>query len=211
MRLLLATAFALGFGAAPAAAADVDIGGFAFSPSSVTVAQGETVTWHFAGPDTNHSVTSDTGQADSWDSDPGRSPSSADHPPGSTYPRRFDKAGSFTYFCKVHPSMKGRVVVNGPPGTPPPADTTPPAVTKLTARGARRPKPIAVRFTLSEPASVRIAAGKKVAVTRAARAGANAIKLPTRKLKRGRVRLTLTATDAAGNASAPDRITVRVR
>ena len=84
MRLLLATALALGIGAAPAAAADVNIGGFAFSPSSVTIAQGETVTWHFAGPDTNHSVTSDPGQADSWDSDPGRPPSSADHPPGAS-------------------------------------------------------------------------------------------------------------------------------
>jgi plastocyanin len=218
MRLVLATALALGLTAAPARAADVDIGGFAFSPATVTIAQGDSVTWHYAGPDTNHSVTADPGQADSWDSDPGRSPTAADHPPGTTYARRFDKPGSFTYLCKVHSSMHGRVVVNatgggGGPQPPPAADTTPPALSEVSARAVRRPKPIAVRFELSEDATVRVAVkGRpKAGVERAARAGAGSVKLSTRKLKPGRYRLTVTATDAAGNVSAPVKRTVRVR
>src|SRR3712207_9096284 len=93
MRLALGALIAFGLLAAPARAADVNIGGFEFSPSSVTINQGDSVTWHFDGPDTNHSVTSDAGQADSWDSDPGRNPTAADHPPGSTYARQFAVAG----------------------------------------------------------------------------------------------------------------------
>src|SRR3954453_24066332 len=113
MRGALATS-ALLFGlatAAPAQAADVTIQNFAFSPTPVTIAQGDTVTWHWAGPDTNHSVTSDANQADSFDSDPIRPPLSADHPPGDTFDHVFNTPGTFTYFCKVHSSMHGKVVV----------------------------------------------------------------------------------------------------
>ena len=218
MRLAIATALALGATAAPAYAADVDISGFSFSPSSVTINQGETVNWHYRGPDTNHSVTSDSGQADSWDSDPGKNPTPADHPPGTTYARQFNVAGSFTYFCKVHSYMTGTVVVKGPgggtpPSPPPPADTTPPGLSKVRAKAVRRPKPIVVRFTLSEDATVKVSlkGPKKTSLTRDFKAGANKVKISSRKLKAGRYKVALRATDAAGNASAASTRKFRVR
>lgn len=217
MRLVLATLVSLAALAAPAQAADVNISGFAFSPSTVTVGLGDTVTWHYAGPDTNHSVTSDPGQADSWDSDPGRNPTAADHPPGTTYERRFDVAGRFTYFCKVHPSMKGTVVVgaSGDEPPPPPQDTTAPAISSLKATGgrARRHKPTVVRFTLSEDAKVllTVARRKKATVERDLKAGPNTLKLSTRKLPPGKWKVALTATDASGNVSKRATVKVTVR
>ena len=79
----------------------------------MTVDQGDTVTWSWAGPDTNHTVTSDPGQADSFDSHEGVPTNQVAGPPsGGTYSRTFNTPGTFTYFCRVHPSMKGKVVVN---------------------------------------------------------------------------------------------------
>jgi plastocyanin len=214
--------------AAPAQAADVTIQNFQFNPTTVTIAQGDIVTWHYAGPDTNHSVTSDPGQADSWDSDPEHPPSAADHVPGSTFARTFSLPGSFTYFCKVHPSMRGTVKVTGAGGEPPPpstpADTTAPAITAVKAKGGQtcsgrarhcKPKPTTIRFTLSEDARVRIVAPGRpgATVTRAAHAGANTVKISPRRLPPGRYRLNLSATDAGGNSSPTvhARVTVRRR
>ena len=220
---LAAVMLALGATAAPASAADVNIANFSFSPTPITIALGDTVTWHYNGPDTNHSVTSDSGQADSWDSDPGRFPTSADHPPTTTFAHTFNTAGSFTYFCKVHTSMHGRVIVQGPGGEPPP-DTTPPEITGLTARGGRtcsraarrkgcRPVPTTLRYTLSEDATLKLSVRGRPAAstTKTGKAGANKLLISTRKLPPGRWTVKLTATDAAGNASAPASAKVTVR
>src|SRR4051794_35040672 len=108
-----ATLLAFGAAAAPASAANVSIGNFAFNPSTVTIMQGDTVNWTWPGPDTNHSVTSDPNQADSFDSDPGPSPTSAVHLPGSTFAHAFNSSGTFPYICKVHSFMTGKVIVTG--------------------------------------------------------------------------------------------------
>ena len=134
--LISATLLLLGASAAPAQAADVTISNFSFSPTPITITQGDTVTWHWAGPDTNHSVTSDASQADSFDSDPTHAPLSTDHPPGDTFDHQFNTPGTFTYHCQVHSSMHGKVIVNAPGGGPPP-DTTPPAITALKTKGGR--------------------------------------------------------------------------
>src|SRR3954453_17228458 len=223
MRGALATVAVLfALGPPPAAqAADVHISDFSFSPTPVTIAQGDTVTWHWDGPDTNHSVTSDPGQADSFDSDPGRTPTAADHVPGSTFAHTFNTPGTFTYLCKVHSFMTGKVVVNGPNGEPPP-DTTAPAFTGASAKGGRKckkgakhckAKPTTVKFTLSEDATVKLAVPKrpKAGVTRAFKAGAHSIKLSVKQLPPGKYTLKLTATDAAGNASPAKPLKVKVR
>lgn len=222
MRSVLLSAAAIGaFGAfaVPASAADVQIENFTFSPTPVTIAQGETVTWHFAGPDTNHSVTSDPNQADSFDSDPGRTPTSADHLPGSTFDHTFNTPGTFTYLCKVHSFMTGKVVVTNPDGSPP-ADTTAPAISGLKASGGTKCKPHAkhckgkpttLRFTLSEAAQVKVAADGKPKLTLSGRAGANTAKLSTKQLGPGRHALKLVATDAAGNSSPPATAPVKVK
>jgi plastocyanin len=216
--LLLGLAFA-----APAAqAADVHISNFAFSPTPVTIAQGDTVTWHWDGPDTNHSVTSDPGQADSFDSDPDRAPTAADHPPTDTFDHTFNTPGTFTYICKVHSFMTGKVVVQAPGGGGPPPDTTPPALTGVSAKGGRvcpkgtkhcKPRPTSVKFTLSEDATVtlKVAHRAKATTTKELNAGAHTVKISTRKLPPGKWSVSITATDGAGNTSAPIKRSVRVK
>ena len=74
---------------------------------------GWTVTWSWAGPDTNHTVTTDPGQPDSLESHPGVPIGQVAGPPaGGTYSHTFTTPGAFTYFCRVHPSMRGKVVVD---------------------------------------------------------------------------------------------------
>lgn len=76
----------------------VSISNFAFSPDTVDVAVGDTVTW------TNddsvaHTVVGDGGIQ------------SGDLAQGDTYSKKFDSAGTFSYRCSIHPSMTGTVVV----------------------------------------------------------------------------------------------------
>ena len=77
----------------------VEIKNFAFSPATITVKAGDTVTW------TNndsmaHSATSDDGSFDTGIMEDGHTKSIT-----------FNKAGSFVYHCSVHPNMKGTVIV----------------------------------------------------------------------------------------------------
>jgi plastocyanin len=105
----LATAFA------PAALAvdhAVDIAGFAFSPQSITVAVGDTVTWSNSDAQ-NHTATADDGSFDTGTVSSG-SPKSV----------TFSTAGTFAYHCKIHPSMTATVVVEDA-ATAPPTDTAP--------------------------------------------------------------------------------------
>ena len=101
----------------------VDIAGFAFSPGSVTVAVGDTVTW------ANADAQSHTATADDASFDTGTIA-------GSTSKSvTFATAGTFGYHCKIHPQMTGTVVVRAAAGgggatprpTIPPADTLAPA------------------------------------------------------------------------------------
>ena len=108
------------------------------------------------------------------------------------------------------------------PGTVVPAsvDRRPPAITaaKLTAKAFVARKPARATFRLSEPASVRFLverragrAWKRVAAaTKQVPAGAAFIRLP-RGLRGGAHRITLRATDTAGNRSGPLRLSFRVR
>lgn len=77
---------------------------FQFQPKEITVAKGSKVTWE-NGDDIEHSVTSGT---------PGKETGAFDSgffKKGGTYSQTFETAGSFDYFCKRHPSMKGKIVV----------------------------------------------------------------------------------------------------
>ena len=79
-------------------------GTFAFSPATITIKVGTTVTWtnNTSAP---HTVTSDDGT--SFDSGI-NNPISAS---GGTYSFTFTKAGTFTYHCSIHPFMKATVIV----------------------------------------------------------------------------------------------------
>lgn len=79
-------------------------GTFAFSPATITIKVGTTVTWtnNTGAP---HTVTSDDGTT--FDSGI-NTPISAN---GGTYSFTFTKAGTFTYHCQIHPFMKATVIV----------------------------------------------------------------------------------------------------
>jgi plastocyanin len=81
------------------AAGSVTIKGFSFQPASLSVAVGSSVTWTNA-DSTAHTVTADDGSFDS-----------STLAPGATFSRTFATAGTFTYHCQIHPSMKATITV----------------------------------------------------------------------------------------------------
>jgi plastocyanin len=201
--------------AAPAwgATTDVQVRNFAFSPSAITIQPGDSVRWTFSGPDLNHSVTADPGQTETFDSDPGDS--SPLHAPGDQFSHTFVAAGSFTYYCKVHSYMRGRVDVQAP-GSGPPPDTTAPTVSSLNVKGGTRKRRTRIAFSLSEDAGVRMTFRRKGGkspkpLTRQGTAGKNVVRVSRRRVRPGRYTLRLVATDAAGNASPQAKTSFRVR
>ena len=101
-----------------------------------------------------------------------------------------------------------------PPPPPPPADTTAPKVSKVKFRHGKSPKKGgSLKLTLSEAATVKATfkpapakkkgqkKRKKLKLTKKAVAGANTISIRKRKLRPGKYRLSISATDAAGNKS----------
>jgi len=82
-----------------AASGSVAIADFSFSPASITIGQGDTVTWTNNGP-TAHSATANGGEFDTGILKAGQSSS-----------HTFSQAGTYSYFCRPHPFMKGTVVV----------------------------------------------------------------------------------------------------
>ena len=85
--------------AAPASGA-ITVKNFAFSPSTLHVSKGATVT-----------VTNQDGFSHTWTAD--NSSWNDPLPAGGSASRRFDTDGTFTYHCAIHPSMTGSVVVSG--------------------------------------------------------------------------------------------------
>lgn len=84
---------------APSTKAAIRIAGFNFSPATLTIKAGTTVTW------TNQDGAEHIVEADdqSFVSD------SLEN--GSSYSFTFDTAGTFTYHCGIHSSMKGTIIV----------------------------------------------------------------------------------------------------
>ncbi len=112
---ILAAALAAGAPAASAANLGVSLTtSRTFSPATVSVHPGDSVTWTWA-ESRQHNITADAGQADTF--------SSANKSSG-TWARTFNTVGRFTYRCTLHSGMSGAVVVAQPTTTP---DTTPPA------------------------------------------------------------------------------------
>jgi plastocyanin len=92
-----------------AADVGIDIAGFAFSPQSVTVHVGDTVTWSNADLQ-SHTATADDG---SWNTGTiaGNGSKSV----------TVTSAGTFTYHCNIHRSMTATLVVSA--AAPPATDT----------------------------------------------------------------------------------------
>ena len=82
-----------------AAAAEIKIDNFSFGPQTLTVPVGATVTW-VNHDDIPHTVVSTDGvfKSKTLDTD-------------EKFSYTFTKAGTYSYFCSVHPKMTGQVVV----------------------------------------------------------------------------------------------------
>ncbi len=75
----------------------INISNFAFSPSTLTVNKGDTVTWvNLDG--VAHTVV-------------GSSIDSGTLATGQSYSFTFNESGTFSYYCSIHPSMQGKVIV----------------------------------------------------------------------------------------------------
>ena len=87
-------------GPALAADQDVSISGFTFSPRTVTVNVGDSVTW------TNSDAQAHTATSGSaW--------STGDIGNGESASITFSTAGTFDYICAIHPDMTGTITVTG--------------------------------------------------------------------------------------------------
>ena len=78
----------------------VEIADQAFDPDTLTVAVGTTVTWVSADPNLPHTSNSED---EVW--------FSGTLNEGDDFSYTFEEAGTFAYFCEVHPSMTGTIVV----------------------------------------------------------------------------------------------------
>lgn len=77
---------------------NVEISDMAFNPASLTIKVGDTVVWTNK-DSVKHLITGDGGIASKTMSN------------GDTYPKTFDRAGTYDYMCQIHPSMKGKIIV----------------------------------------------------------------------------------------------------
>ncbi len=81
------------------AAREASIDNFSFSPATITVPQGTTLTW-INHDDIPHTVVSNDQQFKSKALDT-----------GDKFSYTFTKAGTYSYFCSIHPKMVAKVVV----------------------------------------------------------------------------------------------------
>lgn len=95
--LLLPRGSSAGADATASAAKSVSIVNFAFKPGTLRVSRGAGVAF------TNTSNTTHTATSGSFDTKRIK--------PGKAVTVRFGKRGTFAYHCKIHPFMKGKVVV----------------------------------------------------------------------------------------------------
>jgi plastocyanin len=97
--LLLAGVASINANAQQASASEVKIDNFSFAPETLTVAVGTTVTWTNR-DDIPHTIVSTDGvfKSKARDTD-------------EKFSYTFAKAGTYSYYCSLHPKMTGKIVV----------------------------------------------------------------------------------------------------
>ena len=83
----------------PTSGNEVAVANFAFAPASLSVHTGETVTWTNM-DDVSHTVSADN---DAFDS--------GAFGAGASFQLTAGAPGTYTYFCQIHPFMKGTLTV----------------------------------------------------------------------------------------------------
>lgn len=95
----------------PGNAASVTIADFMYTPSSVTIAKGGSVTWINNGPSIHTVVSDSTAGSTTFNSGQIIAGNSATGAAAGTFTVTFPTAGTYAYHCAIHPYMKGTVVV----------------------------------------------------------------------------------------------------
>jgi plastocyanin len=204
-------------GARAAANVTITANDFFWSPETVNIQVGDTVTWTNAQGFHNVLLGDSRLNQPGFPSDPAWNP-----PPQQT----FDEPGSYTFVCEVHPGMTGTVNVGGgeptptptvtptpTPGVPPPGggepDTTAPAISGLSVNGLNGR--VQVRLTLSERATVNVRFARNAEVVTSRDQVQQGTWTLERPLAPGTYAYELWAVDAMGNRSATHPGEVRVR
>lgn len=217
--------------AAGAANTRVSIAYYKWSNTEVHVDLGEKVTWDWLGPDLAHSVTGVSADAKRWDSDPRTD--APFHRAGYSYTIQFNQPGTYTFQCKLHPVVRGNVVVSDVPGEPnsdpgpqPPLniDVTAPKLgpVKLTKHRAQGGAGIPLNAKISEKGHLeaqyyRLAGGHRSYAGFArwkTSAGVNHLKLGARwkrfPARAGRYEAVLRASDGSANQSKPVKLSFTI-
>jgi amicyanin len=203
----------------------VSIAYYKWSQREVHIDLGEKVTWDWLGPDLAHSVTGISANDQQWDSDP--KTDAPYHRAGYSYTLQFNEPGTYQFQCKLHPVVRGEVIVSDVPGDPnsdpgpqPPlnVDVTPPTLQGVTLATHRFKGGAGVAFSARvsekgylEAQYYRLGPKGRRAYAGFARwkikAGVNHLRLGARwkhfDALPGRYEAVLRASDPAANESAP--------
>ncbi len=101
----------------PATPGSVSIFDNGYTPAALSIAEGSTVTWTNTGA-APHTATDRSGRFDS-----------GFLMTGDTFSQTFTTAGTYEYFCTIHPEMVATITVTGSAGQPPPPPPPPPPPT----------------------------------------------------------------------------------
>jgi plastocyanin len=205
----------------------VSIAYYKWSNAEVHVDLGEKVTWDWLGPDLAHSVTGISADSRQWDSDPRTD--APFHRAGYSYTIQFNEPGTYTFQCKLHPVVRGSVIVSNVPGDPnsdpgpqPPLniDVTPPKLgpLKLGKHRAQAGAGVPLSANVSEKGHLEaqyylLKRGKRAYAGFArwnTKAGLNHLKLGARwkhfPAQPGRYEAVLRASDGSANQSRPAKL-----
>ena len=138
----------------------VTIADFSFTPATITIHVGDTVTWTNHGPSA-HTATANNGSFNTGVLQKGQSAS-----------HTFTTAGTVTYICSIHPFMHGTVVVlanttstTTTPTTTTPTTTTPTTTTPTTTTPTTTPTTTTPATTTSPSTTVAQSTGQTLPVT----------------------------------------------
>lgn len=205
----------------------VSIAYYRWSNPEVHINLGEKVTWDWLGPDLAHSVTGISANSRQWDSDPHTD--APFHRAGYSYTIQFNEPGTYSFQCKLHPVVRGNVIVSDVPGDPnsdpgpqPPLniDVTPPKLgpVKLAKHRAGGTAGVPLTAKISEKGHLeaqyyRLARGGRAYAGFArwrTKAGVNHLKLGAQwkrfPAQPGRYEAVLRASDGAENQSQPVKL-----
>lgn len=161
-----------------------DVPSHNFSPATITIAVGDSVTWSYPTGTSAHNV--HFTDAGSTFPDQPASPS----PPGWSVQRTFDTAGTYHYQCALHATMRGTIVV-GDGGTTATTTTTTPATT--TTETTTTPV-TTTTATTTTPTSTTTTTGPAAAPSPTTTAATPDTRAPAAghvRILRGRLRMTL--------------------